>query len=199
MPSSSGEMPVKRKTHPINESTANSSLPQGERQSRTVFHNQNMRHQEIYPTPLQGREKGGTIEDQGNPRRGPCFNCKEYGHYSRDCPEVCGTQDTLIKKWYYSPQQEDILSRSLKTETYPRHHYPPSRNLYYMEHPDSFTQRPSGKYQYKDCRKNDDEEGYPLSDFEENTIPSSKNMVPGKHGNYFRVKPECQSSDSDGD
>ena len=38
-----------------------------------------------------------------------------------------------------------------------------------------------------------------LSDFEENTIPSSKNMVPGKHRNPFRVKPEHQSSDSDGD
>ena len=24
------------------------------------------------------------------------------------------------------------------------------------------TQRPSGKYQYKECRKNDDEEGYPI-------------------------------------
>ena len=68
-----------------------------------------------------------------------------------------------------------------------------------MEYPDSSTQRPSGKYQDKECRKNNDEEGYPLSDFEENTIPSSKSMVPGKHHNPFRVKPKCQSSDSDGD
>ena len=199
MSSSSGEMPVKRKTHPINENTTNSALPQGERQSQTVFHNQNTRHQEIYPTPLQGREKSGNTEDQVNPGRGPCFNCKEYGHYTRDCPEVCGLQDICIKQRYYSPQQEDILSRSSKTETYPRHHYPPSQNPYYTEHPDSFTQRPGGKYQYKDCRKNDDEEGYPLSDFEENIIPSSKNMVPGKNRNHFRVKPERQPSDSDGD
>ena len=126
MPSSSGEMPVKRKTHPINESTTYSALPQGERQFRTVLHNQNTRHQEIYSTPLQGREKGENTENQGNPGRGPCFNCKEYGHYSRDCPQACGIQDTLIKKRYYSPQQEDTLSRSPKTETYPRHHYPPS-------------------------------------------------------------------------
>ena len=119
-------MPVKRKTHPIKESTANSALPQGERQPQTVFHNQNMRHQEIYPTPLQGREMSGNTEDQGNPGKGPCFNCRECGHYSRDCPEVPGLQDTFIKKRHYSPQQEDILSRSSKTETYPRHHYPPS-------------------------------------------------------------------------
>ena len=164
-----------------------------------MSYNQDMRHQDIYPTPLQGREMGGNIENQGNPGQGPCFNCKKYGHYSRDCPKVCGTQDTFIKKWYYSLQQEDILARSSKTEAYPRHHYPPSRNRYYMEYPDSSTQRPSGKYQYKECRKTDDEEGYPLSDFEENTIPSSKNMIPGKHRNPFRVKPECQSSDSDGD
>ena len=75
----------------------------------------------------------------------------------------------------------------------------PSQNPYYTEYSDLSTQRPSRKYQYKECRKNDDEEGYPLSDFEENTIPSSKNMIPGKHCNPFRVKPECQSSDSDGD
>ena len=159
-----------------------------------------MRHQEIYPTPLQGREMGGNLEDPGNPGRGPCnCNCKEYGHYSRDCPKVCGIHDTLIKKRYYSPQQEDILSRSPKTETYLRHHYPPSQNLYYMEYSEPFIQRPSGKHQYKDYGKKDDEEGYPLSDFEENTIPSSKNMISGKHRNYFRVKPECQSSNSDGD
>ena len=59
--------------------------------------------------------------------------------------------------------------------------------------------RPSGKPQYKEYEKNDDEEGYPLSDFEENVIPSNKNIVPGKHRIYLRVKPECQSSDSDGD
>ena len=87
----------------------------------------------------------------------------------------------------------------MKTEVYPRHHYPPSRNPYYAEYPDSSTQRPSIKYQYKEGRKNDDEEGYPLSDFEENTIPTSKNMVSGKRHNPFRVKPERQSSDSDGD
>ena len=123
-----------------------------------------------------------STENQGNPGRGPCFNCKEYSHYSRDCPEVHRPQDTFIKKWYYSPQQEDILPRSSKTEAYPRHHYP-SRN----------------PYQYKECRKDEDEEGYPLSDFEESTIPSSKSIVPGKHHNPFRVKSECQSSDSDGD
>ena len=60
-------------------------------------------------------------------------------------------------------------------------------------------QRPSGKPQYKEYGKNDDEEGYPLSDFEENVFPSNKNIVPGKHHIYLRVKPECQSSDSDGD
>ena len=141
-----------------------------------------MRHQDIHPTPLQWREMSGSTENQGNPRQGPCFDCKEYGHYSRDCPEVRGLQDTCIKKRYYFPQQEDILPRSLKTEAYPRHHYPP--------------QNP---YQYKECRKDDDEEGYPLSDFEESTIPSSKSIVPGKHRSPFRVKSECQSSDSDGD
>ena len=125
MPSSNSEVPVTRKTHPINESTTNFVLPQGGKQSQTVSYNQDTRHQDVHPTPLQGREKGGNIEDQGNPGQGPCFNCKEYGHYSRDCPEVCGTQDTFIKKRYYSPQQEDILSRSSKTEAYPRHHYPP--------------------------------------------------------------------------
>ena len=148
--------------------------------------------------PFKGEKWAGTSKTKGTPG-GPCFNCKEYGHYSKDCPEVCGTQDTFIKKWYYSPQQDDILSRSSKTEANPRHHYPPPRNPYYTEYPDSSTQRPSRKYQYKECRKNDDKEGYPLSDFEENTIPSSKNMVPGKHRNPFRVKPECQSSDLDGD
>ena len=58
-------------------------------------------------------------------------------------------------------------------------------------------QRSSGKPQYKEYEKNDDEEGYPLSDFEENAIPSKKNIVPGKHHSYLRVKPEHQSSDSD--
>ena len=60
-------------------------------------------------------------------------------------------------------------------------------------------QRPSGKPQYKEYGKNDDEEGYPLSDFEENAIPSNKNIIPGKHHIYLRLKPECQSDDSDGD
>ena len=66
--SSNGDVPVRRKTHPVNENTTNSVLPQGGKQSQTVFHNQDTRHQEIYPTPLQGREKSGNIEDQGNPR-----------------------------------------------------------------------------------------------------------------------------------
>ena len=58
---------------------------------------------------------------------------------------------------------------------------------------------PQNPYQYNECRKDDDEEGYPLSDFEESTIPSSKSIVPGKHRNPFRVKSEHQSSNSDGD
>ena len=198
-PGHNGEVPVRRRTYVINESTANPVLPQGIKQPQTMSYNQDMRHQDTYPTPLQQREMRGSIENQGNPGQGPCFNCKEYSHYSRDCPEVRGTQDTFIKKQYYSPQQEDILSRSSKTEAYPRHHYLPPRNPYFTEYPDLSTQRPSGKYQYKECRKNDDEEGYPLSDFEESTIPSSKSMVPGKHRNPFRVKFECQSSDLEGD
>ena len=132
--SHNGEVPVRR-TYPINESTTNPVLPQGIKQPQTMSYNQDMRHQDIYPTPIQQRETGGSIENQGNPRQGPCFNCKEYGHYSRDCPKVCGTQDTFIKKWYYSPQQDDILSRSSKTEAYPRHHYPPPQNPYYTKLP----------------------------------------------------------------
>ena len=141
-----------------------------------------MRHQDIYPIPLQRREMSGSAEGQGNPGQGPCFNCKEYGHYSRDCPKIRRPQDTFIKKRYYSPQQEDIPPRYLKTEAYPRHHYP--------------SQNP---YQYKEGRKDDDQEGYPLSDFEESTIPTNKGIVPGKYCNPLRVKSEHQSSDSDGD
>ena len=170
MSGQNGEVPVRRRTYPINESTTDPVLPQGLKQPQTASYNQDMRHQDIYPTPLKWREMSGSTENQGNPGQGPCFNCKEYGHYSRDCPKVRGPQDTFIKKRYYSPQQEDILPRSSKTEAYPRHHYP-SRN----------------PYQYKECRKDDDEEGYPLSDFEESAIPSSKSIVPGKHLNPFRV------------
>ena len=177
-----GEVPVRRKAYPINESTTDPVLPQGLKHPQITLYNQDMRHQDTYPIPLQQREMSGSTESQGNHRRGPCFNCKEYGHYSRDCPEICRPQDTFIKKRYYSPQQEDIPVRSSKTETYPRHHYP--------------SQNP---YQYKEGRKDDDEEGYPLSDFEESTIPSNKGIVPGKYRNPLRVKSECESSDSEGD
>ena len=169
MSNSGSEMPVRRKTHQTSDSTAQSLFP-----------NQNIRYQEVYPTPLQGRERGGNSENPGNPRRGPCFNCKEYGHYSRDCPEVHGIYDTPTKEHYYSLQQEDTRPRPLKTETYPRHYHPPSRNPSYTECPEQYRQRPSRKPQYKEYGKNDDEEGYPLSDFEENTTPSNKNIVPGK-------------------
>ena len=47
--------------------------------------------------------------------------------------------------------------------------------------------------------KNDDEEGYPLSDFEGNVTPDSKTTASWKQHNYPKVKLECQSSDSDGD
>ena len=48
-------------------------------------------------------------------------------------------------------------------------------------------------------KKEDDEEGYPLSDFEESTTPSNKGTVSRKPCNPLKVKPECQSSDSEGD
>ena len=95
-PSSNGEVPVRRRTYPINENTANPVLPQGIKQPKSVSYNQDMRHQDIYLTPLQRRETGGNIKNQGNPGRGPCFNYKEYGQYSRDCPKIRGTQDTFI-------------------------------------------------------------------------------------------------------
>ena len=63
MPSSNGEVPVRRRTHPINKNTTNSVLPQGGKQSQTVSYNQDMRHQDIYPTPLQGRETGGNTKN----------------------------------------------------------------------------------------------------------------------------------------
>ena len=97
-PGHNGEVPARRRTYIINESTANSVLPQGIKQPQTMSYNQDMRHQDTYPTPLQQREMSRSIENQSNPGQGPCFNCKEYGHYSRDCPEVHGTQDTFIKK-----------------------------------------------------------------------------------------------------
>ena len=68
MPSSNGEVPVRRRTYPINESTTNPVLPQGGKQSQAVSHNQEMRHQDIYLTPLQKRETGGNIENPGKPR-----------------------------------------------------------------------------------------------------------------------------------
>ena len=181
MPGPNDDVPVIEKTYFINESTTNPVLPQGQRHPQTTLYNQDMRHQDTYPIPLQWRETSGIAENQGNYKRGPCFNCKEYGHYSRDCPETCGPQDTFIKK-YYPPHQDDIPVRPLKTEAYPRHYYH-SRN----------------SYQYKEGKKEDDEEGYPLSDFEESTIPSKKGTVSEKHRNPRRVKPEHQSSDSDGD
>ena len=48
-------------------------------------------------------------------------------------------------------------------------------------------------------KKEDDEEGYPLSDFEESTTPSNKGTVSEKPCYPLKVKPECQSSDSEGD
>ena len=62
-----GEVPVRRRTYPINESTANPVLPQGLKQPQTTSYNQDMRHQDIYPTPLQWREMSGSAENQGNP------------------------------------------------------------------------------------------------------------------------------------
>ena len=48
-----GEVPVRRITYPINESTTDPVLPQGLKQPQTTSYNQDMRHQDIYPTPLQ--------------------------------------------------------------------------------------------------------------------------------------------------
>ena len=42
----------------------------------------------------------------------------------------------------------------------------------------------------------DDEEGYPLSDFEEATVPTGKPTMSGRHHQYPRVKAEPQLSDS---
>ena len=66
-PSHNGEVPVRRRTYLINESTANPVLSQGIKQPQTASYNQDMRHQDIYPTPLQRRETGRSTENQGNP------------------------------------------------------------------------------------------------------------------------------------
>ena len=133
-----------------------------------------MRNQDAYPMPLQQREMGGIVENQSNYGRGPCFNCKEYGHFSRDCPEIRGPQGTFIKNRYYPPQQSsDIPTRPLRTETHPKSYYP-SQN----------------SYKYTEGRQEDDEEGYPLSDFEESTTLNNKGVVSKKPRNPLKVKLE---------
>ena len=161
-----------------------------------LFPSQNTRPQDNYFITPRERKKGG---NHGNPIRGPCFNCKEYGHYSRDCQDAPRNNEAPTKGYYYSMQHVDTLPRSSKTESHPRH-YPHSRNLYYDEYLEYPMRRSNWKPHYKEQVKDDDGEGYPLSDFKENMTPSrSKATVSGKQHNYPKVKLEHQLSDLDGD